>query len=90
VLVRDGAATVRGCRGLAVCPVTSRRLCHARSGFKPAKWHPSVERLTGPYAENAWTTRYAGPLPTRRPSFSISNIIIMSIERTPDAKDTRR
>jgi hypothetical protein len=33
--------------------------------------------------------RIAQP-PTWRPSYSISNIIIMSIERTPDAKGTRR
>ena len=52
--------------------------------------HPFVERLMGPYAENAWTARYSGPPPTWRPSYSISNSIIMSIERTPDAKGTRR
>jgi hypothetical protein len=45
---------------------------------------------SGPYAENAWTARYSGPPPTWRPSYSISNIIIMSIERTPDTKGTRR
>jgi hypothetical protein len=50
---------------------------------------PSVCRA-GPYAENAWTARYSGPPPTWRPSYSISSIVIMSIERTPDAKGTRR
>jgi len=45
---------------------------------------------TGPYAENAWTSCYSGPRPTSRRSYSIFNIIIMSIERTPDAKGTRR
>jgi hypothetical protein len=50
---------------------------------------PSVCRA-GPYAENAWTARYSGPPPTWRPNYSISNIIIMSIERTPNAKGTRR
>ena len=45
---------------------------------------------TVPYAENAWTARYSGPPPTWRPSYSIFNIIIMSIARTPDAKGIRR
>ena len=43
---------------------------------------------SGPCAENAWTARYSGPPPTWRPSYSISNI--MSIERAPDAKGSRR
>ena len=50
----------------------------------------STTLYTGPYAEDAWTARYSGPSPTWRPSYSIFNIIIMGIERTPDAKDTRR
>jgi hypothetical protein len=45
---------------------------------------------SGPYGENARTARYSGPSPTWRPSYSIFNIIIMTIERTPDAKGTRR
>src|SRR5215472_4003824 len=45
---------------------------------------------SGPYAENAWTACYSGPPSTWRPSYSIFNIIIMSIERKPDAKGTRR
>jgi len=52
--------------------------------------HPLSSGSSGPYAENAWTARYSGPPPTWRPSYSISNIIIMNIERTPDAKGTRR
>jgi hypothetical protein len=44
---------------------------------------------SGPYAENAWTVRYSGPRRTWRQSYSTSNIIIISIERTPDARDTR-
>ena len=45
---------------------------------------------SGPYAENAWTARFSGPRPTWRRSCSISNITIMSIARTPDAKGTLR
>jgi putative transposase len=51
--------------------------------------HPFVERLIGTLRRECldrtlfWTT-------TWRRSYSISNIIIMSIERTPDAKGTRR
>jgi hypothetical protein len=52
--------------------------------------HPFVERRIGTLAENAWTARYSAPPPTWRPSYSISNIIIMSIEGTPDAKGIRR
>ena len=52
--------------------------------------HPFVERLIGPYAENALTSRHFGPRPTWRPSYSISIITIMSIARTQDAKDSLR
>ena len=45
---------------------------------------------SGPYAENAWTARCFGPRPTWKRSCSISNIIITSIERMPDAKGSRR
>ena len=45
---------------------------------------------SGPYAGNAWTTRYSGPRPTWRGNYSDSKIIITSLERTPDAKGTRR
>jgi|SRR5215472_5584931 len=45
---------------------------------------------SGPCAENAWTVPYSGPPPTWSRSHSISNIITISIERTPDAKGTRR
>ena len=43
-----------------------------------------------PYAGNAWTTRCFGPRPTWKRSCSLSNIIITSIERIPDAKGSRR
>ena len=52
--------------------------------------HPFVERLVGTLRRECldralfWTTA------DLEASYSISNIIIMSIERTPDAKGTRR
>ena len=52
--------------------------------------HPFVERLIGTLRRECldrtlfWTTT------DLEPSYSISNIIIMSSERTPDAKGTRR
>jgi hypothetical protein len=47
---------------------------------------PSVRRA----AQNAWTAPCSGPRPTWRRSDSISDITIMSIARTPDAKGIRR
>src|SRR6516225_9785987 len=62
--------------------------------IKKVPYVPLSHRLSsgslGPYAENAWTARYSGPPPTWRPGYSISNTIIMSIARTPDAKGNRR
>jgi hypothetical protein len=52
--------------------------------------HPFVDRLIGPYVGNAWTAHCFGPRPTWRRSYWISNIIITSIERMPDAKASRR
>jgi hypothetical protein len=52
--------------------------------------HPFVERLIGTLRRECPTARYSGPRPTWKRSYSISNITIMSIARTPDAKGTPR
>jgi transposase InsO family protein len=52
--------------------------------------HPFVERLIGTLRRECLDSTYSGPRPTWRVSYSIFNIIIMSIERTRDAKGTRQ
>jgi putative transposase len=51
--------------------------------------HPFVERLIGTVRREC-LERCFGPRPTWRRSYSISNIIITSIERMRDAKGSRR
>jgi len=52
--------------------------------------HPFVEPLIATLRRQCLSARYSGPRLTWRPSYSIFNIIIANIERTPDAMGTRR
>ena len=51
---------------------------------------PEMGRVVAVPQVGGLTARYSGARPTWRRSYSISKVIIMSIERTPDAKGTRR
>ena len=59
--------------------------------MKDSLWSTDLFRCESASLRTHWVLVVnSGPPPTWRPSYSISNIIIMSIARTPDAKGTRR